>query len=112
MGYERPMYFQETEEASSGFVGLESIQGDTDASSLTIAKSNTFFKPSWFDCVKEEFTASREAVSLCDYSSFAKMDLWSAGKEVVDFLQNMCSNDVDVPIGNHHAVCWLKHAQN
>ena len=30
----------------------------------------------------EEFQASREAVTLCDYSSFAKMDLWSAGTEV------------------------------
>ena len=30
----------------------------------------------------EEFQATREAVSLCDYSSFAKMELWSAGREV------------------------------
>ena len=104
MGYERPMYFQESEE-KSGFIGLESIKGDTDASSLTIAKSNTFYKPSWFDCVKEEFTASREAVSISDFSSFAKIDVWSAGNEVVDFLQNMCSNDVDVPIGKSLYEC-------
>jgi hypothetical protein len=30
----------------------------------------------------EEFQATREAVTLCDYSSFAKMELWSAGREV------------------------------
>ena len=39
-------------------------------------------------------------MSLCDYSSFAKMDLWSAGDEVVKFLQRMCSNDIDVPVGH------------
>ena len=30
---------------------------------------------------------------MCDYSSFAKLDIWSAGTEVVDFLQYLCSND-------------------
>ena len=48
----------------------------------------------------EEFQASREAVTVCDYSSFTKHDLWSAGREVVDFLQMLCSNDVDVPVGH------------
>ena len=28
------------------------------------------------------------------------MDLWSAGDEVVKFLQRMCSNDIDVPVGH------------
>jgi pyruvate dehydrogenase phosphatase regulatory subunit len=32
-------------------------------------------------------------------SSFAKFDLWSAGSEVVDFLQYTCSNDIDIPVG-------------
>ena len=101
MGYERPMYFNKTESEDKQFLGLSSyIQGDTDSSSLNVATSNTFFKPSWFESVKEEFVASRESVSLCDYSSFAKMDIWSGGLEVVDFLQFMCSNDIDIPIGH------------
>ena len=28
------------------------------------------------------------------------MDLWSAGDKVVKFLQLMCSNDIDVPVGH------------
>ena len=101
MGYERPMYFNKKESEDKQFLGLSSyIQGDTDSSSLNVATSNTFFKPSWFESVKEEFVASRESVSLCDYSSFAKMDIWSGGLEVVDFLQFMCSNDIDIPIGH------------
>ena len=44
--------------------------------------------------------ATREGVSLCDYSSFAKFDIWSAGTEAVEFLQYMCSNDIDVPVGS------------
>ena len=39
---------------------------------------------------------------MCDYSSFAKLDIWSAGTEVVDFLQYLCSNDVDVPVGKNN----------
>ena len=44
--------------------------------------------------------SSREGVTMCDYSSFAKFDIWSAGTEAVEFLQYMCSNDVDVPVGS------------
>ena len=39
-------------------------------------------------------------MAVCDYSSFAKFDLWSAGPEVVQFLQKLCSNDIDMPIGH------------
>ena len=69
-------------------------QGET--LKLPIAKTETFYRPPWFQvttnhvasvkfidqsnhdqAAAEEFQATREAVSLCDYSSFAKMDLWS-----------------------------------
>ena len=56
-------------------------------------------QPPWFDAVQAEFKATRENVTMCDYSSFAKLDIWSAGDEVIDFLQYLCSNDVDVPVG-------------
>ena len=44
-----------------------------------------------------------------------KLDLTSSGSEVVDFLQYVCSNDVDVPIGailhtgmhNENGNCFL-----
>ena len=60
----------------------------------------TFFKPPWFNEVDAEFLAARSRVAVCDYSSFAKFDLWSSGPEVVDFLQKLCSNDIDMPIGH------------
>merc|ERR1719295_194055 len=106
MGYERPMFFKlkKPQSLDMGLLGMDAAeeaapsQGET--LKLPIAKTETFYRPPWFQASAEEFQATREAVSLCDYSSFAKMDLWSAGTEVVDFLQYMCSNDVDIPIGH------------
>ena len=40
------------------------------------------FQVIYLQAAAEEFQATREAVTLCDYSSFAKMDLWSSGREV------------------------------
>jgi len=106
MGYERPMFFKlkKPQSLDLGLMGLEaqeeavSSQGET--LKLPIAKTDTFYRPPWFQAAAEEFQATREAVSLCDYSSFAKMDLWSKGNEVVEFLQRLCSNDVDIPVGS------------
>jgi len=106
MGYERPMFFKlkRPQSLDLGLMGIDqaeeaaSSQGET--LKLPIAKTGTFYRPPWFQASAEEFQATREAVSLCDYSSFAKMDLWSAGREVVDFLQMLCSNDVDIPVGH------------
>jgi len=106
MGYERPMFFKlkKPQSLDLGLVGLDaqeeaaSSQGET--LKLPIAKTETFYRPPWFQAAAEEFQATREGVSLCDYSSFAKMDLWSGGREVVDFMQNLCSNDVDIPVGH------------
>ncbi|CAG9781689.1 unnamed protein product [Diatraea saccharalis] len=76
MGYERPTWFE------------------------TVASTKTFGKPHWFDTVQREYWACREAVGLADYSSFTKIDIQSNGREVVDLLQYLCSNDVDVPVGS------------
>jgi len=123
MGYERPMYFKMASPQSLNLsrvaaidtgVGRDSqaldilgLEAQEEAKSsqketlkLPIAKTETFYRPPWFQAAAEEFQASREAVTLCDYSSFAKMDLWSTGTEVVDFLQYLCSNDIDIPIGH------------
>jgi pyruvate dehydrogenase phosphatase regulatory subunit len=106
MGYERPMFFKlkKPQSLELGLMGLDqqeamdSSQGEM--MKLPLAKTEVFFRPPWFQAAAEEFQASREAVTVCDYSSFAKHDLWSAGREVVDFLQMLCSNDVDVPVGH------------
>lgn len=59
----------------------------------------TFTKPSWFEAAQEEYWACKERVCIMDMSSFAKFELQSASDEVVGFLQNLCSNDIDVDIG-------------
>ncbi|XP_075230059.1 pyruvate dehydrogenase phosphatase regulatory subunit, mitochondrial [Lycorma delicatula] len=91
MGYERPAWFDPT-------FGGDKIKGEP--APYRIAATNTFGKPDWFDFVDAEYAACREMVGLSDYSSFTKIDLWSKGKEVVNSLQYLCSNDVDVPIGS------------
>eukprot|EP00095_Tigriopus_kingsejongensis_P011061 maker-scaffold23_size669530-snap-gene-1.32 protein:Tk11061 transcript:maker-scaffold23_size669530-snap-gene-1.32-mRNA-1 annotation:"pyruvate dehydrogenase phosphatase regulatory mitochondrial" len=104
MGYERPMYF-EKESQEPNFLGLEYMKSHGEREpkqedTLNIAKANTFYKPSWFSVVEKEFITAREKTALCDYTSFAKMDIWSGNLEVVDYLQKLCSNDVDIPIGS------------
>lgn len=91
MGYERPNYFDK----SSEFVDEHGNP------TFRVAYTKTFGKPHWFDNVEKEYRACREAIGLCDYSSFTKIDLWSKGSsEIVDFLQHLCSNDVDIKIGD------------
>ena len=81
----------------------------TQDQSVSIAETKTFFKPPWFNEVKKEFLAARTKVGLCDYSSFGKFDLWSSGTEVVDFLQKLCSNDIDMPPGNGMLCIFLHY---
>lgn len=110
MGYERPNYFD------------KNLEFEEDGSvKFRISETKTFGKPKWFDFVEKEYTACREKMGLCDYSSFTKIDLWvsecvafaffiikhtsnhyfqSKGRDVVDALQYLCSNDVDVEIGS------------
>lgn len=84
MGFERALYFDTTK---------------TKEERLHPPKQ-TFGKPEWFDAVKEEYLACRERVGIIDMSSFTKFHLKSGSTEVVDLLQLLCSNDVDVPVGN------------
>ena len=102
MGYERAMYFKKDKEPSETnfFLGLDVPKEEEDkeegpvmddTNTMVLAETPTFFKPPWFDEVREEFLSTRRGVTMCDYSSFAKFDLWSAGTEAVKFLQYMCS---------------------
>ncbi|XP_055373597.1 pyruvate dehydrogenase phosphatase regulatory subunit, mitochondrial [Condylostylus longicornis] len=89
MGYERPNYYDPRDKLDE--LGLPRFR---------IAETNTFGKPPWFEFVSAEYNACRERVGLADYSSFTKYDISSKGREVVDFLQYLCSNDVDVQVGS------------
>ncbi|KAL1492487.1 hypothetical protein ABEB36_010737 [Hypothenemus hampei] len=84
MAYERALYFDTT--YKKGHQSIEMPRG-------------TFFKPKFFDFVKEEYLACIEGVGIIDMSSFSKIEVKSPGSEVVSYLQKICSNDIDVPIG-------------
>ena len=98
MGYERAAYYEPKPYMDSGTFDDDS--GQNVEAAYRIFYTNTLMKPQWFENVRNEYRACREAVALADYScTFTKLDLTSAGSEVVDFLQYVCSNDVDIPIG-------------
>ncbi|XP_015909112.1 pyruvate dehydrogenase phosphatase regulatory subunit, mitochondrial [Parasteatoda tepidariorum] len=85
MGYERPCYF------NPDIIGKDVPEPDIQL------RPNTFFKPPWFDLLESEYMACRRKVALLDYSSFAKLEVWSPGREALDFLQYLCSNNIDIP---------------
>lgn len=84
MGFERALYFDTTK------------KNDEPAYMLP----GTFGKPGWFEFVKDEYIACRTGVGLIDLSSLTKFEISSAGTEAVDFLQNLCSNDLNIPVGS------------
>lgn len=83
MGFERALYFDKTKSREERLC----------------PPPTSFGKPPWFDIVRDEYTACRERIGLIDMSSFTKSFIMSAGTEVVNFLQLLCSNDVDIPVG-------------
>lgn len=85
MAYERALYFDST--YKRGEPKREMPQG-------------TFFKPHFFDFMKEEYVACIEGVGIIDMSSFSKVEIKSSGNEVVEYLQRICSNDIDIPVGS------------
>ena len=101
MGYERVAYYEPRPYSDSGtFDGDTTSGGQTSEAPYRVFYTNTLMKPHWFENVRNEYRACREAMALCDYSTLTKLDITSSGSEVVDFLQYVCSNDVDIPIGN------------
>jgi glycine cleavage system aminomethyltransferase T/glycine/D-amino acid oxidase-like deaminating enzyme len=54
-------------------------------------------RQSWFPYAAAEHTATREAVTISDLSSFAKFFL--EGRDAEAVLQRLCANDVAVPVG-------------
>ncbi|CAH1780294.1 unnamed protein product [Owenia fusiformis] len=93
VGFERALYFPRFH--------THWITDDPDQDAIShINPPGTFGKPAYFDIVRSEYWACREGVCLIDMSSFTKLELKSAGREVVDFLQYVCSNDIDKPVGS------------
>jgi len=59
---------------------------------------HSFYKPSWFTHSQSEQQAAREAVAMIDYSMLGK--LMVEGSDAEDFLQRMCTNEMNMPIGS------------
>ncbi|CAF0873182.1 unnamed protein product, partial [Didymodactylos carnosus] len=87
LGYERPLYFNDEEVGKDDYIEDRIKQG-------------TFGKPRWFNAVKKEYNACRKGVGVIDMTSFTKFEIKSAGKSVIDFLQYLCANNIDKPIGS------------
>jgi 4-methylaminobutanoate oxidase (formaldehyde-forming) len=51
----------------------------------------------WSPAIAAEATATRERAGLFDQSSFAKIEVQGTG--ALEFLQRLCANDVDRPVG-------------
>lgn len=84
MGYERPLWFagETAKDTSMSFYsGQFSLIG----------------RPEWFNLVAQEYEACRERVGLIDISSFAKFEI--EGPDAVQFLQYLCSGNINVPAG-------------
>jgi glycine cleavage system aminomethyltransferase T/glycine/D-amino acid oxidase-like deaminating enzyme len=57
----------------------------------------SFARQNWFPFAKLEHEATREAVTVFDQTSFAKFLL--QGRDTLPVLQQLCANDVNVPVG-------------
>ncbi|MFC9488654.1 FAD-dependent oxidoreductase [Streptomyces hydrogenans] len=57
----------------------------------------SYSKQNWFENVREEHRAAREAVALFDLSSFTKAEV--AGPDALDVLQRLCTADIDLAVG-------------
>jgi dimethylglycine dehydrogenase len=76
-GWERPLWFAPP--------GVEARDG------------HTFGRAHWFEHVGAECRAVRERVGILDQTSFGKFEISGAG--ALHWLNHLCANDIDVPIG-------------
>ncbi|XP_076292715.1 pyruvate dehydrogenase phosphatase regulatory subunit, mitochondrial-like [Lasioglossum baleicum] len=84
MAYERPLYFDSTYRRGQ---------------KKPVMPPGSFYKPKFFDFMMEEFLACKEGVGIIDMSSFSKIKIKSSRWEVVEYLQQLCSNDANIPVG-------------
>jgi glycine cleavage system T protein len=80
-GWERPNWFRSNE--SDAFEGL---------------RPRGWAGQHWSTAIASEALATRRTAALFDESSFAKIEITGPG--ACDFLQRLCANDVDRPVGS------------
>jgi glycine cleavage system T protein len=57
----------------------------------------SWWRQNWFENQRDEHLAVRNGVSLFDMTSFGKIRV--EGRDALAFLQRLCANDLDVPVG-------------
>jgi 4-methylaminobutanoate oxidase (formaldehyde-forming) len=62
------------------------------------ADERTWGRPGYWEHVAREHHAVRERVGVLDMTSFGKLDVTGSG--ALSFLQRLCANDVDRPVGS------------
>ncbi|XP_058445878.1 pyruvate dehydrogenase phosphatase regulatory subunit, mitochondrial-like isoform X1 [Malaya genurostris] len=91
MAYERALYFDTDYERGQPFPTLP---------------PGSFYKPKFFKFMEKEYLACTQHVGIIDISSFSKIEIQpgvrsnSLKNSVLDYLQTMCANDVNIPIGH------------
>ncbi len=81
-GWERPNWFTPHEQ---------------DARSAPMPELKGWALDNWSPAIAEEVRATREAAALFDETSFSKIEVQGPG--ACDFLNSLCANDIDKPIG-------------
>jgi 4-methylaminobutanoate oxidase (formaldehyde-forming) len=91
-GWERPNWFVSKEDIAKG------VKAEYEYS---------WGKQNWFDYHQSEHMAIRENVGLYEMLSFSKIRV--KGVDAMDYLQYICANDVDVPVGKIVYTQWLNN---
>jgi len=86
--WERPNWFTPNEEGG----------GVSNRASLEATRPRGWAGEHWSPAIGAEALATRQAASLYDESSFAKIEI--EGEGAAAFLQRLCANDVDKPVGS------------
>jgi len=86
--WERPNWFTPNEEGG----------GVSSRAALEALRPRGWAGQHWSPAIGAEALATRRAAALFDESSFAKIEIEGPG--ALDFLQRLCANDVDKPLGS------------
>ena len=89
-GWERPNWFVPESELAQG---------------VEAKYEYSWGKQNWFDYHRSEHMAIRENVGMYEMLSFSKIRV--KGADAMDYLQYICANDVDAPIGKIVYTQWL-----
>jgi 4-methylaminobutanoate oxidase (formaldehyde-forming) len=95
--WERPNWFTPNEDGA----------GVTNRAALEALRPRGWAGQHWSPAIGAEALATRQAAGLFDESSFAKIEIEGAG--ALGFLQQLCANDIDKPVGSITYTQMLNH---